>query len=201
MTDKGDWTTRGITRITGPDANEGLYSLLGEFIYYYTAIERTCHFLFDRLSGLKPPISRAMIGGERLSRVIGLLNKLVASADDIPEERKKDFAYCIEHLNHLTVFRHNLIHRGAHTEPDGEILTSNLIIAKSEQAIEMIRFHATDLKAAIVDTNYMAHRLIAVKYPNLLDVVEPAFREEMLAPWRYKPVQPEKRRPTRPEGS
>jgi len=167
-----------------------MYERLGEFICNYAKVEQACHLMFDQMSGLSREVSRAIMGGStRLADLVSVLTRIV-DLSGIEQERKNEYHICIDHLNAITKLRHGLIHRGASLAGE-EIRSSNELIARSKDGVEILKLHVDDLKAAAQDLYYMELRLLYVMYPDLKDRLG-AFASKIFGPWQFKPVQPDK---------
>lgn len=165
-----------------------LYRRLGEFICRYAELESACHAMFDSISGLSRPVARSIMGNARFSDLVSTLTKLV-EVGQFSKSQKVDFLCCIDQLNALTQLRNKLVHRGA-TAKGEEITSTNLITAKSREAVEILRLHISDLENASSDLMRLHWRLLLVISPDILDKLDAPFLQRLSEPWDYRSVQP-----------
>jgi len=164
---------------------------LGNLIVHYVGVERMVHMLFHMFSGIPQVIGQTIIGGMRFADVLNIVSKLV-DLSSLTDEGKAEYVKCVEQINHISQFRHALIHRGGFSGPE-DITSSNAITAKSPEAVEIWRFTVDDINAAARDAHALVLKLWLITSPsmaeaNLLKELIDGIRE----PWRYKPVRPEK---------
>jgi hypothetical protein len=187
------------------DFSEELVTFLrwfGHFISLYASIESDCHVIFRRHANVTEDIARAITGGMRVSDLLPVVALLVEKSE-MNKEDKRDFKECVEQLDHLTMFRNRLIHRGFRRSEGiidaamGKFISTNALTAKSREAIETLRFDLDDIKAAAKDCYRIHIRLQVLGHAE--GKPAPSFFPEnwqraIYGPWLYKPVQPEKRK-------
>jgi len=174
---------------------------LGQFISFYAQVEGFCHVLFRRYCGVKANVARAITGGARLADLLPMLAVVIESSD-MGEAGKKDFVVCIEQLNHLTAFRHRLVHRGIEqslgliNKVMGQFHSSNVLTAKAKESIEILRFQRHDLEAAATDCLRIYTRMqfmtLESEKQSARSLLQKDFEQALYGPWLYKPLQPEK---------
>ncbi|HKZ03349.1 MAG TPA: hypothetical protein VJ180_13980 [Pyrinomonadaceae bacterium] len=170
--------------------NEALYLHLGEFVCLYANVETACHSTFHFQSGLSERVAKAMVGGMRLSDLIGVLSRVIELSNSLAQFFKEDFKACVTQFDHITALRNRLIHRGAQARY-GEYVSTNSLTAKTRESVDILKFRLDDLKAASDDCSRIAFRIHLVNFGG--DHGQPSDWERSLyAPWRYKPVQPKK---------
>ena len=176
---------------------KALFENLGEFICHYASIEKHCHLIFDNLSGLPRDVARSIMGGSQLSNLLPVLTRII-DLGDMDDDQKAEYHKCIDHLNAITTLRHTLIHRGAEVTTTG-IVSSNELLARSKESIEILSLHADDIKAAADDCRNISLRLILLIAPSVRVDLDAESEKAIFRPWRYKPVQPD--RPHQPPRS
>jgi len=188
------------------DGNKQASRWFGQFIAFYADVEGQCHILFRRHCGIKEKVSRSISGGMRLADLLPILSVVIAESD-MAAHGKEDFPLCIEQLNHLTAFRHRLVHRGFSKAQGlisgemGNLTSSNVLTAKARESMEVLEFHVNHIKAAAMDSLRIHTRMqfMTIDQPNFRQTLTQPFEQELYGPWLYKPVQPKKLVAKRPE--
>jgi len=170
------------------------YFYFGLFIATFAVMEKMCHWIFHSYSGLNEEIGRAFIGGEQLSKVTRLMTVLI-NRGDFSEAQREDFQGIIDQINTISTLRHALIHRGMAVDKS-QINVSNITIAKSREAVEVLKLNIDDIKCAIADLVTINLRFAVFREPALRDALTTELRNALNEPWRYTHIAPEK--PFRP---
>jgi hypothetical protein len=185
------------------DSNTQASRWFGHFVAFYADVEGQCHVLFRRYCGVKEKVARSIAGGMRFVDLLQILSVIIAESD-MADHGKQDFPLCIEQLNHLTAFRHRLVHRGFQRAPGiiagvmGKFTSSNVLTARARESMETLNFHVDDIKAAAKDCLRIHARMqfMTIDDPNPRTLLEkPFFDEALYGPWFYKPLQPKKLAP------
>jgi hypothetical protein len=172
----------------GPHAT--FYFYFGLFVAQFAEVENHCYWMFHRNCGLDDDVSRALIGGENLAKVVRLLGTIFRKGDFTPEQ-KKEMQTIIDQINAISTLRHSLVHRGPMIGRD-EIRIMNRLTAKSADAIEVVKLNISHVKDAIVDLSVICLRLEILQHPGLRNSLYRKHLEVVDAPWRYKHIEPSK---------
>jgi hypothetical protein len=151
-----------------------MHERFGEFICNYAKVEQTLHLTFDGLCGLHRRVARAMMGNARIADLQSVLTRIVDMHPTLKPEAKADYHLCIDQLNKITTL----------------ITSTNELIAKSAEAVEILTLHIDDLAAAAHDCSSINIRLMLILRGDLKSQFDADAQAALYEPWRYKPVQP-----------
>lgn len=165
------------------------YYEFGRFICAFAMVEMVTHALFRNVSEIDDVKARAIVGGFRLTELIQTIQRIAAiNSENEKDNGQKEITMLFDQLNTITAFRHALVHRGA-TVGEDEIVSTNILTAKTMRSIEELRFGIDDIRKATDDLE-----VIAIRLGVLMEEQDIQFDPEALtylhAPWRYKPVRP-----------
>jgi hypothetical protein len=167
-----------------------MYLAFGKFIHHFAVMESQFHVFFDKLSGLKESVSRAIVSGEPLSRITSLCNRIV-QAINWEQERKNRFQCVVDQVNAISDFRNTLVHRGVGWYKQA-VVSTNRLTAKSIESVEYLRFSVDDMNAASYDAIHIGIEIFAIHDPNLLSGYPQRWLELIREPWLYKRIAPDK---------
>jgi hypothetical protein len=161
---------------------EECFAAFGKFIASYASAEHSVHTVARRLSRLTDAKARIIFGGMRLGdlaeRVRGLLRATNAS-----NKKYNEVDACLIQLDLIAEQRNKLVHRWVHYF-DGQILASNVVIAKVLDSSETVFFKIKDFTDMDDDCLAINYRLM-----HLGEKPKPATMKWARWPWRYKPSQ------------
>ena len=165
------------------------YYEFGRFICAFATVEMVAHALFRNVSGIENGKARAIVGGFRLIDLTQTIQRIgVLNSESEKDNDQKEITMLFDQLNTISAFRHALVHRGA-TVGEDEIVSTNILTAKTARSIEELRFGIDDVQRATDDLE-----VIALRIGFLMEEQDIQFGPEALAylhaPWRYKPVRP-----------
>lgn len=167
---------------------DAYYIAFGQFINHYARAESTVHLLFWHCTGLaEHATARAIAAEANIKTVIKWTRTL---AGNFPPEKSDEIKAVLNHLEQIGELRNALVHRGAEIKGDA-IESVNLMMARTEEGIQIIRLNIQDIKNASDDLVRVVVRLGVVMYPPLLEIVSAPVKQALRAPWRYKRSEPE----------
>lgn len=169
----------------------GYFELLGRFTHAYSTAESVLHLSFHKFTGLE--LEMAHIIKDRLGagKLMGVVKEIMPFTE-LEEKDQATVVECIQQLEHITAFRHRVIHRGARATDDGKLVATNLPSMKSMEGFETTTFTLLDIKNAIEDLDCLTLKLVRISLIESGESSNPAIEAALLAPWRYKPVQVQK---------
>ncbi|HUZ91527.1 MAG TPA: hypothetical protein VMU78_06470, partial [Methylocella sp.] len=119
------------------------YAKFGEFVHWYSAVERIIHYLFRHYSGLPDNVARAIDGGMSVSGLLSIINRMIVALK-IPNNEQQQIKTIFDHINHITKLRDSLIHRGSESIGD-VVYSTNIHLAKSPVDIEILELNISDI--------------------------------------------------------
>lgn len=171
------------------------YLELGRFVHSFSQAEAVIHHVFPRVTGIELGMAQILKKDMTLGALIRLLMDGLIAEGPLSADDQGVVLGCLERLSLISSFRNKTIHRGARMSKDGRYQASNFATMKSLESLEQSTFDLSDVQAATDDLNRLTLRLFY-----LLDGPDPHRHPQLeafvRAPWRYKPVRPERQRDT-----
>jgi hypothetical protein len=144
--------------------NQAYYAEFGEFIHWYSKVERTVHYLFRHYCEAPPGVARAIDGGMALSSLVSLI-KRVMEIRNIETSECSKVNVVFEHLNHVSLLREALIHRGGDSAGN-KVVSTNVHFAKTKADLEFLELELDDIIAASSDCRKIYLRLDRIMNPD-----------------------------------
>ena len=163
---------------------------LGKFICAFAQVETAMQGVLKRLAGVYDPRAIAIFGGETIGRVLELVQRLLPLSA-LNEEQKKEMTLLISQVQAISGFRNALIHRPAIITESG-FVSFNINKTKTFQIFERLKFQLGDLRNATEDLDCIEKRTSIVFVPPDMKAPKGEHFERLFAPWRHKPLEPEK---------
>jgi hypothetical protein len=170
-------------------AADDYFAALGRFIHSYARLEVGLHVLFRHCLGLGDA-GRSLSAGESADRLMAMTSR-VATARRLEQATIDEIQSVFSHIRDISKLRNSLIHRGAEIYGD-DIISSNLMTARTVEEAEILRMNLTDIEAATSDCRTASLRLSAIVIPNAPNLNTDAAREALARAWVYKPLQQER---------
>jgi hypothetical protein len=164
---------------------------LGQFIHYFSDVERVTQGLLRAVAGVSDPMGAALFSGVKVDAATSLINRVCEATDraDLQARLKPIF----DQLGVINGVRNNTVHWGAR-EDGGELVVSNLYFAATPDRIRKFPISATDLQLMIIDLIKISMHLSWEEMTVKGEIISPemqelVFRKVLNAAWRYKPPQ------------
>jgi hypothetical protein len=180
---------------------DAYYLALGRFVHNFSEAEAAIHFVFHVFTKMPIPIAQAVKRESKASDLISIM-KATAKLHNFPAATLDELGKLFAQFEHISSFRHRVIHRGARAQEDGTYLSSNVPTMKSYESFETATFSVSDVQAATRDLGRISIRLYwAANLAHPPQGDPDAVQRILLGPWRYIPVQlrtPNRPIPTKP---
>lgn len=169
--------------------HEAFWSLLGQFVWVFSATEVNLRDALWKLSQLKPTIARAVLSGIKIDQAISLIRR-IGEAEDWQSARKSEFDYVFAQLIIINSLRNDLLHNQAYVE-GRSITASNWFVAHIPERIRSTTIHLKDMRHALFDLGTINLWLVIFAHGEHAGDLRKLARSR---PWRYKLPSPVPRR-------
>jgi hypothetical protein len=179
---------------SGPDdaaaqsALGSYFEALGRFIHSYARLEVGLHILFRHCLGLGDA-GRSLSAGESADRLMTMTSR-IARARNLEQTLVDEMQDVFTHIRNISKLRNSLIHRGAEIYGD-DIISSNVMTARTVEEAEILRMNLSDIQAATSDCDTAFLRLAAISTRDAPNLNTDEARETRGRAWRYTPLQHE----------
>lgn len=175
-----------LSKETKEQKEQRFYAALGEFICTFANTETAMYVFLHHVLKVASWKMRAMIGGENMGTLISLA-KRISPKCGFGNKKLKELQTLFSHLEHISKFRHDLVHRGAEIS-EAEIRSDNFFSAKEAELAEEMVFDIDHVTSATIDLLAIKSRLYRVVFRKKLGKLARLERKRLYAPWRYKPL-------------
>ncbi len=177
---------------------DSYYLALGNFIHAYAQVEAVLHLTFHQFAKIERSVANIIKRQSSAGTMSAIIRNLLVE-NGFPAETISEMEQVLERFALIADFRDRTIHRGARLSEDGTFVSDNRPTMRSWEALEVVHFDLQHLEDAAMDLRCITMRILAVANPEDAKQDDPLLHRFSHAPWRYKPVQPE--RPHQPPKS
>lgn len=177
------------------------YLHLGRFVSEFTEIECSMQVALWRLSKIQSPVAQAVFSGVRAEEANNKITR-IGEAENWSAERKEAWKSISDHLGILRTLRNDILHYGAHWQPDGTWIVTNKPYVHIPQKVTQTPVTIDALKDATADLNKLSLHLFNFLFGDEMPVNGLLhLSSELHRAWRYKSSRQGGRpRTTRDEG-
>lgn len=177
---------------------------LGQFIHYFSDIERGMQSLLRTIAGVSDPIGAALFSGIKVDGAMGLINRACEATErgELQSRLKPIF----DQLGAINGVRNNVVHWGAQ-EDNGELIVTNAYLAATPDRVRTFPISSRDLQLMIIDLIKIRMHLALEEADERRETISNELRQRLFnrvlaSAWRYKPPQqspPKKPSPQKPQ--
>jgi hypothetical protein len=161
---------------------------LGEFVDEFASLEMLLHHSFRTFARINSDIAMALKGAMRLSELVPLIKRSM-KARKWSNEDQAEMHTLFAQLDHISIFRDRVLHRGAWMDTEGRLHSHNIATMKSAQSAEFVEFAVTDIQNASKDLKQIRQRLALIVWGRSFKKFGPELVQAVRRPWLYKPVK------------
>ncbi len=177
-------------KLSAIDGNVPFYYHFGQFMALFAVMEGQFHAFFQVHSGLELNVAKAIMGGEPFKKLTSVCNRMI-QGKTWGKDRKEEFQEIVDQVNAIADFRNALVHRGVESIAE-EIVSSNALVAKTHEGVEILRFNIGHIKSARADVLRIILLLVTVVSPDVRRQLEASIQQILERPWQYKRLVPDK---------
>ena len=164
---------------------------LGQFIHYFSDIERSMQSLLRTVAGVSDPLGAALFSGIKVDGAMSFINRACESTGR--GDAKARLEPVFQQLGIINGIRNNIVHWGAREDGD-ELIVTNHYLASTPDRVQRFPISARDLHLMIIDLIKIRMHIGWEEMTLKGEAVNPQLAETLFsqilsAAWRYKQPQ------------